>query len=489
VWVATTTISKQGLVSSSIPSTVQALLLSFRPCFTAPTFLNFAALVVGWILCQGRHSISRVIQAAGRELCEGKDHSVFYRALSRARWATDPVGRVVFTLLLPFLDKDVLVLVDDTLSKKTGPHIWGAGMHHDASDSTYGRFTSAGRFVAFAFGHNWVILAVWVALPWDPARGLAVPVLFRLYRQKKLCPESQYRKRTELSVEMLEVLAQWVPDDRCLHAVGDREYSSKTVVRELPEGLVFTGTMPLDAALYALPPKYRGKGRPRVKGRRLPSPAKLAKSKAKKKGWKRQKLTIYGKEVTLLTKTTVCLWYTVAGSKPVRVVVTRDPKGRLEDRAYFCTDPSLSVEEILLRYSRRWEVEVSFRNAKQALHVQDPQNGWWRRKQGTRKPKKRAGPQPRGNRGRKAAERTLPLAFVAYAIVVVWYLRHGSPVEDTARAIAEAPWYRHKRGPSFEDMLAALRRELWASRFSQQGLFRGAAEKIREFLPRWLLAA
>ena len=101
-------------------------------------------------------------------------------------------------------------------------------------------------------------------------------------------------------------------------------------------------------------------------------------------------------------------------------ISTQDPKGRLESRAYFCTDLSVSVEEILINYARSWTLEIAFRNAKQAMGLQDPQNGWWRRKQGTRRPKKRPGPHPRQNRGRKAARRTVPFAFVAYALVVVW---------------------------------------------------------------------
>ncbi len=58
-------------------------------------------------------------------------------------------------------------------------HLWG-GVQHDAVRSTYGRFTSAGRHVALSFGHNWVVVSVWVPLPWAEDRGLAVPVLFRL---------------------------------------------------------------------------------------------------------------------------------------------------------------------------------------------------------------------------------------------------------------------------------------------------------------------
>ena len=53
-------------------------------------------------------------------------------------------------------------------------------------------------------------------------------------------------------------------------------------------------------------------------------------------------------------KSKTCLWYTVAGSKLVRMIVTRDPKGRFEDRAYFTTDPEMTTEYIARTFSLRW---------------------------------------------------------------------------------------------------------------------------------------
>jgi hypothetical protein len=98
-------------------------------------------------------------------------------------------------------------------------------MHHDAARSTCGG--GLGRRVAFAFGHNWVVLSIWVPYPWNPLRGLAVPVLFRLYRSKKLCPVADYRKRTELAAEMVATLRTWLPQGRALNLSGDREYGCR----------------------------------------------------------------------------------------------------------------------------------------------------------------------------------------------------------------------------------------------------------------------
>ena len=40
------------------------LLLAFQPCFTQPSFSSFWALTCAWILCSGRRSLTRIIQAA-----------------------------------------------------------------------------------------------------------------------------------------------------------------------------------------------------------------------------------------------------------------------------------------------------------------------------------------------------------------------------------------------------------------------------------------
>ena len=167
---------------------MQALLAGFAPCFTRPGFENFVTMISGWITCQGRHSISRMIQAASG-LDGGKHHSRFYRFLAHGSWATDPVGNVLFQLLLPWLPTQITLILDDTLSHKSGPHIFGAAMHYDAHRSTYGRGTTEGRKGFFAFGHNWVVAALWLPLPWNRDRGLAIPILFRLYRSKKRCPK------------------------------------------------------------------------------------------------------------------------------------------------------------------------------------------------------------------------------------------------------------------------------------------------------------
>ena len=467
------------------PSSFQCLLVNFSQMFTDPSFRNFMALACGWVLCTGRRTISRVIQLGGFGEAR-RHHSIVYRFFSRAVWIADEFGKCVFQLVLRLLPENarIVLTVDDTLCRKSGAHLWGGGMHHDALLSNYGRGKSMVKFLSF--GHNWVIVCVCIQTPWNENRWMAIPIAFRLYRSKKRCPKEQYRKRTELAREMVETIDAWVPKGRKVLLVGDTEYACREVVRSLARRIVFVGPMVMNAALYDFP-VYSGRGRKPKKGKRILSPKQLI--AAKGIPWEPHEMVLYGKTVTVLIKTQTCLWYTVAGARPVRMIVTRDPNGRIEERAYFSTDAAMGVEEIAQAFALRWTQEEMHRNVKQHLGLEDPQNGWWRRPKGRRRNRKIPGPQPHKERGTKAVTRTVPFVLTVYALVVLWYFCNGSSQEDVERARRQAPWYREKTEPSFGDMLAALRRHLWAERnFSEPGSGQGAA-KFDAALLEWLCVA
>lgn len=457
---------------SFLRSSIERLLVNYNNAFTQPSFETFTALAKGWLLCSGRHSISRVIQFIPEGW--GSSHSRFYNFFSRARWEPDDLSMHLVPMVLELIPEDEVVLasVDDTLAHRSGAHIWGAGMHYDALRSNYGR--GAKRVASFAFGHSWVIVSLLVPVPWNRYRLLALPVLFRLYRSKKTCPADDYRKRSELAADLVELLCRWLPSTRHLSLLGDDEYATKIVATRiatlekevanerrrlsLPQTIVLCGPITMKAEFYAPPPPYQSRGRPRKKGPRLPSPRRLAADDSTP--WEVEVVHIYGRDVEILSKTQVGLWYESTGTRVVRMVVTRDPKGRIDDRAYFMTDPSATVEQVIVSYSHRWSQEVLHRNLKQHFGLDDPQNGWWRHPKGQRRDDRRPGPAPHESRGARAATRTVPFVLVVYATVEIWYLTNGHPAEDVASARERAPWNVRKCEPSFADMLAAARREI-----------------------------
>ena len=193
--------------------------LTFEPCFSAPTFENFVALVLGWILCPGPHTISRAFREAKLFGLTDKHHSTAYRFFSRARWSSDRAGKILFTLLLPFLSKVIEVAVDDTLCHRSGPQVFGTGMHHDGSRSNYRGGKKAGS--AIGYGHNWVILTVWVPYiararkerPWDRQKSNPsyADMHTALRREFWVWRISRYPSLRVVRTKLASLLGAWLP--------------------------------------------------------------------------------------------------------------------------------------------------------------------------------------------------------------------------------------------------------------------------------------
>ena len=446
------------------PSALDELLDRFRPCFTGPGFRHFARLIVAWVVVEGIHTISRLLPIV-RRFGLRRHHASTYRFLSLGRWSISAIGHVVFSLLRPLLGSRVVAIVDDTLCAKTGRQIFGTGIHHDAARSAY---RPGQRIKVLTYGHVWVVLAVYLPCPWDASKGWAIPVLFDLYRSPKTCPKRAYKKRSEIALAQIRLLATWLAPEQHLIATGDGAYCCKTVLRGLPQQVHFVGPLPLDAALYDTVGRLTRRGRPPRKGGRIANPTTRLEQTGRraKRDWQTAEIPMYGCRVTVRFLTLVCVWYPSAGDKPVRIVITRDPKRPRCGRAYVSTDPSLSPQQILATYAQRWQLEVTFRDIKQELGFEDPRNGWWRRAAGKRDdPRRRA---VRRRTGQKAVERTAPLAGVAYALTILWYLHAGSRAVDVARVQRNAPWYRHKSDVSFANMRTALRLAIWRTRLPKR---------------------
>ena len=154
-------------------------------------------------------------------------------------------------------------------------------------------------------------------------------------------------------------------------------------------------------------------------------------------------------------------------------------------------DTEYACREVVRGLPRRIEF-VGPMSMDAALFELPPQNAKGRgrpRKKGRRRNKKIPGPQPHEVRGAKAVTRTVPFILTIYALVALWYFGNGSARDDVDRARKRAPWYREKTEPSFGDMLAALRRHLWAERNFSEPSFEQGAIKFDAALLDWLCAA
>jgi hypothetical protein len=416
-----------------------ALLQVFATVFTAPTFETFVQVLAGWVLAQRHRYITEIIFSAGHV---GDGHwSRFHRFFSHAAWDIDVLAlhlsKLVFSILAP--GATLLWAVDDTLCRRRGLTLFGAGMHHDP-------LISSRQKPLVSWGHDWVVLCIIVVHPfWAPTKVFALPIAARLYRNhqgltkgkkgkkgdaKTTQPKPDHKTRPQLAVELITLVASWFPNDTIV-VTGDSAYGGKSVLRELPKNVHLISHVHPKGALYepAPPPAPKAKGRPPKKGKRLPGMAAWAADPTQP--WTELEFRQFGLHATLAVKTIQALYYKSGGDRLLTIVLVRDLQGGRPDQMFYCTALDWDVRRILGTYAYRWAIECTFENCKQRLGLGEA-----------------------ANRVATAVARTVPVGFFLYSIVIVWFHRVGHEfVQFPFR-----PWYRRKREPSFADILTTLRR-------------------------------
>ena len=404
--------------------TLHVLLDPLAGAFRKEVHALFCQVVGAWIVCLGRRTISRVWETTGQT--EKRNHAGVYRLFSEAVWNWDEVCRLLLLQVLALVPGVRLwVVVDDTLAHKRGAKVAFGGIFLDAVLSTK-------KHKVFRFGNNWVMLGVVVELACRPQRYFCLSILWRVYEKQGTKPKQEHRTKNQLAAEMVAVLASWLPQRQIL-LVGDSAYIGKHLLRARPANVDALGPIHWKAALYEVLAEPQGRQK---HGRRLPNPKALL---ADEQRWPARLETLTFKngvtrELALKVITGVC-WYDTAGPQAVQVVLVHDPLGQWRDEALVCTDVSLSAAEVITGYCRRWSVEVAFCDAKQLLGFHDPQV-WCA----------------------ASVERAAPMAWFAGTLVVCWYVLDG---QNGPQAQRHRPWYKHKQTPTFADMLAACRLQLW----------------------------
>jgi hypothetical protein len=395
-----------------------ALLQGLSATMSGPTFVSLTTVLTGWVFAR-RHTVTRMILAAGD--AADKHFSSYHRLFSAARWSLDTMGLSVFDLIQPFLGSTVILGLDDTLARKRGLKMFGTGMHRDPLLSSRGK-------VITNWGHSWVVLGVIVELPFRRGHYYCLPILFRLYLNKKSAAKHRrvYRTRPELAVEMLSLLCNHRQNQR-FHVVADSAYGGQSVLCFLPANCDLTSRLVKDARLHAARPQRPSgtNGRPRVRGERLPTPQAMLAGRCR-----RVTLDIYGRNEEARLADQIAHAY-AAPERPLRVVAVEAVKGGRGQEAFYSTCSTATAEQVIVWYAMRWSIEVMNHDSKQHLGFEEPQ-GWTR----------------------QAVERTAPLAMLLYSLIVLWFAREG---HRNWRPLI-CPWYTSKTAPSFADMLSTLRR-------------------------------
>lgn len=321
---------------------------------------RLALLLLGAVLARGRRTVTSWIRAAGLS----DQFRPCYTAVAAAGTKAGTIAaHLVLTVVKPLVSgvERLTLALDDTPTKRYGPHVQGAGVHHNPTPGPAG--------APYVYGHVFVVLGLLAAHPsWGV---IALPLLARLYVREKDLPgidpkhRPAFRTKLELAVELLRWAKLWLGLlGKPLWVVADGAYAKREFLKPAKSlGMTVVSRLRCDAALWSLPPvvppDQRGPGRPRVYGTERIS---LAKRAGQRRGWTAEAFMLYGERVTKRYQTFLATWKPAGGV--IRVVLVDEPTGW---RAYFCTDPAATVADILTAVADRFSLEITFRDCKEVV--------------------------------------------------------------------------------------------------------------------------
>ena len=392
------------------------LLQVFAVTMTPASAENLRDLIAGWVFAP-RRTITGMLRARGTK----RHHSAFHRLFANAKWSIDQAGLAVYDLIRKHFPQSVVFLAgDDTLLNRRGLKVFGAGMHRDPLLSSRG-------FTVTRWGHCWVVLCVVVESSRTPGRYFALPILARLYLNKKSAAKwnRAYRTKPELMLEMLKLVHAHDSQQK-LHFLGDSAYTSSSMLSRIPGSIAVTGRIGTNARIHEMAsPRQPGqRGRTRVRGERLPTPTEMLEAK----GARRMLLNLYDSTEykVRVAEQAGCLFK--APKRQVKVVAVEHLRGGRGREVFYSTEHTAEAEQILRWFSWRWPIEITFHDSKQHLGLGEAEN---------RKP--------------QAVRRTVPTGLLLYSLIVLW---HECIRSEPALSLRK---WMGKDQASFAEILAALR--------------------------------
>lgn len=396
-------------------------------------------LVTGAILARGPRTVAAILRVMG---LSAERHFVnYHRVLNRARWASHALSCTLLRLLVQtFVPTGTIVCGgDETIERRRGAKIKAKGIYRDPVRSSHSHFVKAS-------GLRWVNLMLLAPIPFAE-RIWALPFLTVLAPSERFY-ETCGRTHKKLTAVMRQALLQvrrWLPD-RTLVFVADNSYAVIEFLwqmTQLANPIIMVVRFRMDAALYepAPPRKPNQKGRPRKKGKRLPTLLAVAADPATV--WTTQVMHYWYGEVkrSIEFTSSAAVWFHCGQPPlPIRWVIVRDPLGKFKTQALLCTDLNATPLQIIEWFSgyfvsdNAWQMEVTQHEVREHLGV-ETQRQW----------------------SDLAILRTTPALFGLFSLVTVLAHRLAQRGQVLARRTA---WYAKPR-PTFSDALAAVRLELW----------------------------
>ena len=421
--------------ASPMPLSLLPRLAGLAEFFTRPTWQNVLFLIAGAILAPGKRTVTAALRILGRE--HEDDWPIYHGVLNRAVWSSRAVAGWLLRLVVATLigaDATVVIGIDDTIERRWGRKISARGIYRDPVRSSKGHFVKTS-------GLRWLSAQVLVHVPWA-GRIMGLPFLTvlapsaRFYAGTPRGPKTliDYARQIALQVH------RWLPGRRIV-IVGDTAFAAIELLAAVRTYVSVVTRLRLDASLYApAPPRKLGRGRPAVKGHRLPKLTEVLNDASTL--WRRHTVPLwYGRTNRLVEFATgTAVWYHVGlPPVPIRWLLVRDPGGELSPQAFLCTDLDADPVDILQHFVARWQLEVTFQETRAHLGV-ETQRQW----------------------SDLAILRTTPALLGLFSLITLWANDLASEIPLLPKSAA---WYP-KTHCTFSDAIAAVRRVIWHHQIS-----------------------
>jgi hypothetical protein len=268
----------------------------------------------------------------------------------------------------------------------------------------------------------------------------------------------RHKTLTDWARQLILQVRRWLPERRIV-VVADSSYAVLTLLHQcvrLVHPVVMVTRLRLDAALYepAPPRKPKQNGRPRLKGKRLPTLQHVIADPATR--W--TMITVprwyrHGERVVECSSGT-CVWYHAGlPAVPICWVLLRDPAGKFAPQALLSTDLDATPVQIVSWFILRWQLETTFQAVRTHLGV-ETQRQW----------------------NDVAIGRTTPALFGLFSLVTL--LAHEQVAQHNL-VVRQAAWYT-KQLPTFADALASVRRQIWTAIHSGISTAEGDVQKLQQ---------
>lgn len=384
---------------------------------------RLSLIMMGIIFARGRRTVTTWLRAVGIT-DEFADYYYFLQPVGRK--AKMLAQRLLALLLVRLVTGDrVLFAVDDSPTKRYGPKVQGAGIHHNPTPGPADQ--------KYLYGHIWVTISLVIRhRRWHT---IGLPLLGLMYVRAKdviKIPAKyhwEFKTKLKLAAEQVLKFAELAKTaGKTVWAVADGAYAKRPFLKPLrAAGVVVVSRLRKDARLWdvPVPPKRRGRGQPRKYGTKR---IHLQRRGRHPVGWETIECFAYGQLVTKTIKSFLATYRPAGGL--IRVVIVKELHGC---EYFFCTDPEATPRAIVETFADRSSIEQDFHDVKEV---------WG------------AGQQQVRNIWTNVA--VFNLNLWVHTLLECW--AWNKPVEEI-RDRSDSPWDDTERRPSHADRRKALRRE------------------------------